>query len=208
MIINPFKDNIFPLSPEEGLSEFVSRDEDEDEKATPRDILDLRTTESSGLGTSESSDLRTSESSAEGTPRDMSDRLYKIITENHKIRKKKRLKEYFGYNSLSDMQKELSTTKGTPVNEIVVDTVRDDLDKEAFKTHLSKYTTEYPHEAVYSVKKILDFNEQYQERRGLKILTPQQMLNRLPICLIQLKAGNNSQKLKNEIRQLLHSLYR
>ena len=43
---------------------------------------------------------------------------------------------------------------------------------------------------------------------GLKILTPQQMLSRLPISLAQLKAGNNSQKLKNEIGQLLCSLYR
>ena len=43
---------------------------------------------------------------------------------------------------------------------------------------------------------------------GLKRLTPQQMLARLPISLAQLYAGNNSQKLKNEIRQLLYSLYR
>ena len=34
------------------------------------------------------------------------------------------------------------------------------------------------------------------------------MLSRLPISLAQLNAGNNSEKLKNEIRQLLHSLYR
>ena len=47
-----------------------------------------------------------------------------------------------------------------------------------------------------------------QQRQGLKILTPDQMLSRLPIILAQLKAGNNSQKLKNEIRQLLYSLYR
>ena len=44
--------------------------------------------------------------------------------------------------------------------------------------------------------------------RGLKILTPDQMFSRLPISLIQLKAGNSSQKLKNEIRQLLYSFYR
>ena len=44
--------------------------------------------------------------------------------------------------------------------------------------------------------------------QGLKILTPQQMLSRLPISLAQLEAGNNSKKLKNEIRQLLYSLYR
>ena len=43
---------------------------------------------------------------------------------------------------------------------------------------------------------------------GLKILTPQQMLARLRILLAQVQAGNNSQKLKNEIRQLLHSLSR
>ena len=46
-----------------------------------------------------------------------------------------------------------------------------------------------------------------QEAQGLKILTPNQMLSRLPISLAQSEAGNNSEKLKNEIRQLLHSLY-
>ena len=51
------------------------------------------------------------------------------------------------------------------------------------------------------------FNEQ-TEGKGLQILTPKQMLSRLPITLAQLKAGNNSKKLKNEIRQLLYSLYR
>ena len=47
-----------------------------------------------------------------------------------------------------------------------------------------------------------------QQGQGLKILTPQQMLSRLPISLAQLKEGNNSQKLKNYIRQLLYLLYR
>ena len=46
-----------------------------------------------------------------------------------------------------------------------------------------------------------------QKAKGLKILTPNQMLSRLPISLAQLKAGNNSEKLKNEFRQLLYSLY-
>ena len=43
---------------------------------------------------------------------------------------------------------------------------------------------------------------------GLKILTPNQMLSRLPAFLAQLKARNKTEKLKNEIRQLLYSLYR
>ena len=47
-----------------------------------------------------------------------------------------------------------------------------------------------------------------QQGKGLKILTPNQILSRLPISLAQLKAGNNSGRLKNEIRQLLYSLYK
>ena len=67
---------------------------------------------------------------------------------------------------------------------------------------------EKPDKIVKIVKKILNFNKQNQKGKGLKILTPNQMLSRLPITLAQLKAGNNSEKFKNEIRQLLYSLYR
>ena len=45
------------------------------------------------------------------------------------------------------------------------------------------------------------------ERTGLKILSPKQMLQRLPIALAQVKAGNNSERLLNEIRQIVCSLY-
>ena len=61
---------------------------------------------------------------------------------------------------------------------------------------------------VKAVEEILKFNIQNQEGKGLEILTPNQMLSRLPITLALLKAANNSEKLKNEIRQLLYSLYR
>ena len=43
--------------------------------------------------------------------------------------------------------------------------------------------------------------------KGLKILTLKQMLQRLPIALAQVKAGNNSESLLNEIRQIVYSLY-
>ena len=43
---------------------------------------------------------------------------------------------------------------------------------------------------------------------GVKILTPNQMLKRLPIALAQIKTGNNSEILLNEIRQIVYSLYR
>ena len=72
---------------------------------------------------------------------------------------------------------------------------------------MKKKKNEKPNEMVDIVQNILEFNRQ-QEGRGLKILTPSQMLSRLPISLAQLKAGNNSEKLKNEIRQILHSLYK
>ena len=50
------------------------------------------------------------------------------------------------------------------------------------------------------VKRILELNSKNQLGLGLKILTSNQMLSRLPISLAQLKAGNNSEKRKNEIR--------
>ena len=61
---------------------------------------------------------------------------------------------------------------------------------------------------VEIVKRIFEFNQLNQSGEGLKILTPNQMLSRLTISLPQLNAGNNSEKLKNEIRQPLYSLYR
>ena len=46
-----------------------------------------------------------------------------------------------------------------------------------------------------------------QKRTGFKILLPKQMLQRLPIALTQIKAGNNSESLLNEIRQIVYSLH-
>ena len=50
--------------------------------------------------------------------------------------------------------------------------------------------------------------EESKHGKGLKVLTPNQMLKRLPIALAQIKAGNNSESLVNEIRQMVYSLYR
>ena len=69
---------------------------------------------------------------------------------------------------------------------------------------------------ILDVNKLLDMPnlESAEQRRrdqqgqGLKILTPEQMIIRLPVLLAQLKAGSNSEKLKNEIRQIVYSLHR
>ena len=65
-------------------------------------------------------------------------------------------------------------------------------------------------------KNHVQFSDEYDSSRfglnkkgkGLKILTNKQMFNRLPILLAQIQAGNNSNNLKNEIRQILYLLYR
>ena len=64
-------------------------------------------------------------------------------------------------------------------------------------------------EIINIAEHILYFNQlEQQQGSGLKVPTPNQMLSRLLITLAQLKAGNNYEKLKNEIRQLLYSLHR
>ena len=61
---------------------------------------------------------------------------------------------------------------------------------------------------VKGLKNIVDLFYKSKKGEGLKILSNKQMLNRLPILLAQIQAGNNSKSLKNEVRQILYSLYR
>ena len=75
----------------------------------------------------------------------------------------------------------------------------EDLEKEIKNMSEEEIKIEKPYNIVKVVKKIFEINKTNQQGKGLKILTPNQMLNRLPIALAQLEAGNNSEKLKNEI---------
>ena len=70
-----------------------------------------------------------------------------------------------------------------------------DLKEEIKKMSKEEIKNEKPDKIVNIVEKILKFNEQNQQGQGIKILIPQKMLNRLPIALGQLQAGNNSNKL-------------
>ena len=54
---------------------------------------------------------------------------------------------------------------------------------------------------------ILETKRLAKQGKGLKVLTPKQIIRRLPIALAQIKAGNNSESLLNEIRQIVYSLY-
>ena len=86
----------------------------------------------------------------------------------------------------------------TERNTIQADLIKRGLEK--LKNNIKKLPkneieAEKPNKIVDAVVEILDFNNQNQERQGLKILTTEQMFSRLPISLGQLKAGNNFEKL-------------
>ena len=83
-----------------------------------------------------------------------------------------------------------------------------DLRDEIKKTPEDEKRIEQPDRVVDIFEEILDFNRQIQEGKGLKLLTLEQMLSRLPITLAQLKAGNTLENLKHEIKQLLYFLDR
>ena len=100
-------------------------------------------------------------------------------------------KEYFKYQSPSNMFKELDETKSTETNKIKVDSIKKTLSKlqktidyvqkeNAFKIEENK-------KIIDIVKRILEFNQQNQQGEGLKILTPNQMLSRLPIVFCSIK---------------------
>ena len=109
------------------------------------------------------------------------------------------------------MLKNLSNLNDKNKNKKLVDVIKSgliDLRNEIKKMSEDEIKIEKPYKIVDIVEEVLESNHKKQEGKGLKILTSNQMLSRLPITLAQLKAGNNSEKLKNEIRQLLYSLYR
>ena len=85
-----------------------------------------------------------------------------------------------------------------------------DLNNEIKKISEEERENERVDKIIEIVERILAYIKQQQKKegKGIKILTSNQMLSRLPISLAQLEAGDNSEKLKNEVRQLLYSLYR
>ena len=117
------------------------------------------------------------------------------------------------YQDPTDMYKKLHETDGTK-NETqiyLIEKILNEVKKYNKIAEAEKYVIEGNSKImiISIVECIIYFNQlEQQDRKGLKLLTPKQMLSRLPITLAQLNAGNNSEKLKNEIRQLLYSLFR
>ena len=135
------------------------------------------------------------------------EKIAEIKEEEKKINNELFQKYFTNYPSPSDMYKKLRETEGKR-NEDQVYAIKKVLNK------MKKLIENVPEDRKLKIEenqKIIDIVERilYFNQSGecLKVLTLNQMLSRLPISLAQLKSGNNSEKLKNEIRQLLYSLY-
>ena len=135
----------------------------------------------------------------------------KWIIDEEKDLNEKLFKNHFNFQKPSDMLMLLNRTNDRRKNIELVNMINSrlkDLKEEIKNMSKKEIRIKNPDKIVEIVEMILKFNKQNQQGKGLKILTPNQMLSRLPITLAQLKAGNKSEKFKNEIRQLLYSLYR
>ena len=119
------------------------------------------------------------------------------------------VKKHFFVHDLEDVLKNFKKSKtNLERNKIEVSMIRNgNLKKEIENMSKEEEEIEKPNVIIDIVENLLKFNRQ-QQGQGLKILTLNQMLSRLPISLAQLKAGNNSEKLKNGIRQFLYCWYR
>ena len=116
-------------------------------------------------------------------------------------------KKHFNLVVITALVKQLYETKNKNKNDKLVNLIKSGLSNlkdEITEISKDEIENEKPDKIVEIAEEILDFNKKIRKQQGLglKILTPNQMLSRLPIILAQLKAGNNSKKLKNKIRQL------
>ena len=119
--------------------------------------------------------------------------------------------KYFKFSVPTVFTKTLTETNNKKKNIALVNVINSglkDLKKEITNMIKEKKETEKPDKIIDFVAQVLAFNKKIQSGQEIKILTSHQMLSGLLITLAQLKAGNNSEKLKNEIRQLLYFLYR
>ena len=118
-------------------------------------------------------------------------------------------KDYSNFVVPSALAKELYGIKNKNKNNKLVNVIKSGLSdlKDKIKEMSEdekKKKIEQTANILKIVEEILEFNKQNQPGKGLNILTPNQMLIRLPISIAQLKSGNNSEKLRNEIRQILY----
>ena len=135
--------------------------------------------------------LSEEETSEKLTKTDFDELNEQIIEEETEINKEL-FKKYFVLEKPTDILKTLYKTNDKEINNQLVDIIKSglvDLDSDIQEMSEDEIKTQKLDKIVETVKKILKFNKQNQQGKGLKILTPNQMLSRLPINLAHLKAG-------------------
>ena len=125
-----------------------------------------------------------------------------LIKSKENIMNNELVSKYFYAQNLRMLLEQIKDSKNIPgKNKMLVSITESglgDLKNEIKKMIEDEIKTEKPNEIVDIVEKILEFNEQ-QEGKGLKILTPSQMLSRLPISLAQLKQEITQKNLKTKL---------
>ena len=152
------------------------------------------------------------EESEEESEEERTKKIIKYIENESKSINYDLFKKHFNFVVPSALIKQSYEIKNKNKNNELVNVIKSglsDLKDEIKKMSEDEKEIEKPDKILKIVEEILDFNnKQNLIGKGLIILMPSQMLSRLPVSLAQLKAGNNSENLKNEIRQLLYALYR
>ena len=168
-IIEGFKNGIFPLNYDDVIEEQARYKEEEKNIRNKNGLIDYKKLERL----------------IDFKKRDISDELVRM---------------HFLVQDLGVLLKKTKKLKNNPdKNRIQVNLINSglkDLKKEI--EDKSEKEIENPNKIVDVIENILEFNRQ-QQGQGLKILTPNQMLSRLPNTLAQLKAGNNSENLKMKL---------
>ena len=128
------------------------------------------------------------------------DEFKKYITEKEAKINKELFNKHFHYQTPSALLKDLYKINDKEKNRLLVSVINTglkDLKKEITKMSEEEKKIEDPELIVIIAEEILKFNKQNQQGEGIKILTPNQLLSRLPISVAQLQAGNNSVKRNN-----------
>ena len=136
--------------------------------------------------------------------------LIKLINKEETNMNMELFQKYINFQMLSAILRDLFCRKDKNKNNNLVDAIKSELSvlrEEIEEMSENEIEIEKPDKTVDIIENILEFNRQ-NNRTRIKMLTPEQMLSRLPITLAQLKSENNTENLNNEIRQLLYSLYR
>ena len=199
-IIEGFKNEIFP---------FYYDEEYEEQMKLEREIEEEERRRRRRKKKKEKQEEKQKKQEEEQKEESKENKFFKYIENKSKGISYDLFRKNFDFKTTTPLTKNLFKIKDKKNNNDFVEQIKNRWSKlkdEIEEMSEDEKNIEKPDKILEIVDDILNFNKQTQGK-GLQILTPNQMLSRLPITLAQLKAGNNSEKLKNEIRQLLYSLY-